>query len=544
MKALAVWIIVAALIVFGWRRILSYLRFYQQEEYSSQRFWIWLRKKRAFDSRGTIIVSCLALLSWIFTSAFAHALLALLAAGALLAVVLMLEEDPRASGKIRLIMTKRATKISWLAFGLYAALTSIPILFMCSACNTSRAPITSAALLAIILVELPPFLLMLANMILGPAERALQETFYNDAKRILREVDPFVIGITGSYGKTGAKSALGDILNQCLGPTFWPKKSINTVMGITRAIRDTLKPHHRYAVMEMGAYNIGSIKRLCEFTPPKAALVTAVGIMHLERFGSPENVYIAKSEIAQALPAEGILVCNGDSPNARRMASEHKRATTLLYGLDPSAGPLDCRASDISFNEKGTNFVIHWRNKEYRASTPLLGKPALSNILGAFTMACALGADPSYATACLANLEPVDNRLVLDRAGKVSYLRDAYNSNPTGFQAALEVLKSLPAKQRVVMTPGMIELGDQQFEQNKRLATMAASVADLFILVGNVNREALTAGLNAAQFPSEKLVVVGSRDEAFAVVNARCSAGDLVLIENDLGDLHEGKVSF
>jgi UDP-N-acetylmuramyl pentapeptide synthase len=90
----------------------------------------------------------------------------------------------------------------------------------------------------------------------------------------------------------------------------------------------------------------------------------------------------------------------------------------------------------------------------------------------------------------------------------------------------------------------MIELGDQQFEQNKRLATMAASVADLFILVGNVNREALTAGLNAAQFPSEKLVVVGSRDEAFAVVNARCSAGDLVLIENDLGDLHEGKVSF
>ncbi len=544
MSALAVWIVIAALLVFGWRRTLSYLRYYQQEEYSNRRFFNWIRQKRAFDTRGTLVMFAVATLSWLVSFPLLQLLFSTLGALALLAIVLIIEEDPRRTGKLRLIMTQRATKIAWLAIGLYLAMSSLSFIFTCSTCHSASAPIVRVALWGVVLVGLPPFLLMLANTILWPAEKALQDRFYNDAKRILGEADPFVVGITGSYGKTGAKAALGQLLNQCLGPTFWPKKSINTVMGITRSIRDSLTPHHRYAVMEMGAYNIGSIKRLCDFTPPKAALVTAVGIMHLDRFGSPENVYIAKSEIAQALPQDGILVCNGDSPNARRMATEHKRQTTLLYGLDTAAGPLDCYASDITFNEKGTSFIIHWKGACYPGTTPLLGKPALSNALGAFTMVCALGADPTYATACLANLEPVDNRLVLERRDKVSYLSDAYNSNPTGFAAALEVLKSLPAKQRVVMTPGMIELGDQQFEQNKRMAALAAQFVDLFILVGNLNREALKAGLDSAQFPAEKLVLVDSRDEAFAVVAARCTKGDLVLIENDLGDLYEGAVRF
>jgi UDP-N-acetylmuramoyl-tripeptide--D-alanyl-D-alanine ligase len=543
-NSLPAWILITATLFFGWRRILSYLRYYQQEEYSSKRFWSWLRAKRAFDTRGTLAVVGVAALSWIIPQSPLHVLIALLGAAALCAIVLVVEEDPRTSGKIKLALTQRASKIALVAFGVLVAVALIPLLVGCSTCHSARAPLTTAALFSIALVELPPLLLMLANALLWPAEKALQQLFYDDAKRILREVDPFIIGITGSYGKTGAKAALGELLNQCLGPTFWPKKSINTVMGITRSIRDTLRPHHKYAVMEMGAYNIGSIKRLCAFTPPKASLVTAVGIMHLERFGSPENVYIAKSEIAQALPTDGILVCNGDSPNARRMAAEHKRNTTRLYGLDTAAGHLDCYASDIVFSEKGTSFVIHWQGKSYPGSTPLLGRPALLNILGAFTMACALGASPEYATACLANLEPVDNRLVLDRSNSISYLRDAYNSNPTGFEAALEVLKSLPAKQRVVMTPGMIELGDQQFAQNKRLASIAASVADLFIVVGHINREALVAGLRESHYSSEKLVVVDSRDEAFSVVNSRCSQGDLVLIENDLGDLLEGKVHF
>jgi UDP-N-acetylmuramoyl-tripeptide--D-alanyl-D-alanine ligase len=144
----------------------------------------------------------------------------------------------------------------------------------------------------------------------------------------------------------------------------------------------------------------------------------------------------------------------------------------------------------------------------------------------------------------MGNLPPVDNRLVLDKGSRVSYLRDAYNSNPTGFEAALDVLKNLPAQRRILITPGMIELGDLQYEENKRLATMASSVCDRIYVVGTTNRDAILAGLAEANFPRTKTIIADTRDEAFNTLAEQSTEGDLVLIENDLGDLHEGKVRF
>lgn len=537
-------ILIVAILAFAWRRTLSYLRYFQQEEYNATRFIAWIRSNRAFDTRGTLVLLLALIAHLVFPGSGASFLIALLSAATLLVVAYVIEGDPRTTGKIRLNMTERATKTAWVAYGMLAILGLMPLFGLCCSCSQGSAPLTLTALCGIVIAQVTPAALILATKILSPAEKRLQKYYYDDAKRILADVNPFVIGITGSYGKTGAKAALGDLLTQTVGSTFWPKKSINTVMGITRTIRETMRPHHKYAVIEMGAYNIGSIKRLCEFTPPRAALVTAVGIMHLERFGSPENVYTAKSEIAQALPEDGILVCNGDSPNARRMAEQHKRGTTLLYGFDLSKGPLDCFATDISYDEHGTSFVIHYKGERFPGRTPLLGRPALSNALGAFTMACALGAQPAFAVACMGNLPPVDNRLVLDKGSRVSYLRDAYNSNPTGFEAALDVLKNLPAQRRILITPGMIELGDMQYEENKRLAAMAASVCDRIYVVGTTNRDAILAGLTEANFPRTKTIIADTRDEAFNTLAEQSAEGDLVLIENDLGDLHEGKVRF
>lgn len=537
-------ILSVSLLTFGWRRVLSYMRYFQQEEYNARRFIPWMKNNAAYDTRGTLIFGLIAAASFTLPGEIPSLILSIIAMVALLSVSYLKEEDPRSTGKIRLNMTERATKTAQLAFLFIAIGAFLPLTpILCTSCHGEHS-LVSAALIGVVVVQLVPFSLIVSNALLSPLEKRVQAHYLNDARRILSDVNPFVIGITGSYGKTGAKAALGEILSQSLGCTFWPKKSINTVMGITRTIREQLKPHHKFAVIEMGAYNVGSIKRLCDLTPPKAALVTAVGIMHLERFGSPEAVYRAKSEIAQALPENGMLVVNGDSPNARRMAMEHKRGTTLLYGFDLSGGPLDCYATNVAFTESGTSFTLHFQGEKLEGKTPLLGRPALLNALGAFTMACALGADPHYAAACLGNLQPVDNRLVLDKGSKVSYLRDAYNSNPIGFESALEVLSSLPAKRRILMTPGMIELGSQQSEQNKRVARIAASVCDVVYIVGNTNREALLAGLSEANYPTTKIVQAESRDEAFRILAEQEQQGDLVLIENDLGDLHEGKVRF
>jgi UDP-N-acetylmuramoyl-tripeptide--D-alanyl-D-alanine ligase len=541
---LASFLFLGCTLAFCSRRILAYLRYYQQEEYNERRFVAWLTANSAIDSRGTACASIVMLLSLFVARSGFNLLAALLGGAALIFIAYFIEEDPRRSGKLKLNMTQRARKIHLVSCVLIGVLAAPALLITTLLCPCSPLLFGIFAGYCILLIQSPPWILLPANKLLSPFEKRLQAYYLADAKRILAEVNPYIIGITGSYGKTGAKAALGDLLQQCLGPTFWPKKSINTVMGITRTVREELKAHHRYAVIEMGAYNIGSIKRLCDFTPPKAALVTAVGIMHLERFGSPENVYRAKSEIAQAVPSDGILVCNGDSPNARRMSRQYDKRTTLLYGLDLSAGHLDCYASDLRFDDQGSSFTIHWNGQQLATRTPLLGRPAVSNILGAFTLACALGAEPTYATAVIASMQPVDNRLVLDKSGSVSFLRDAYNSNPTGFASALEVLGGLEAQRRILITPGMIELGDLQYEENRRLAALAAEVCDIVIVVGKINRDALIAGLDDAQFELAKRRIVSSRDDAFELLRKEQCAGDLILIENDLPDLHENSVRF
>lgn len=552
--------------VFTQRRLLSYLRYYQQEEYNDTRFTAWLAEKSALDSRGAtvaLLTGLIAALSSFLASCSVWTLLiSVVGGGSLLCVSFLVEGDPRTSGKLTLKMTERATKIhrvasviaiAWiLAFTFLAFLLS-PCFLTCSSAGSAAidtaGPSGWRSLVAItlgvtIVFRYTPLMLMWANKVLSPAEKRLQAFYVSDAKQKLGNVAPFTIAITGSYGKTGAKAALGELLPQVLGPTFWPKKSINTVMGITRDIRDNLKAHHQYAVIEMGAYGIGSINKLCALTPPQAAIVTAVGIMHLERFGSEENVYRAKSELPQSVPDAGILVCNGDNEGARRMASEFRKAKTFLYGLEPEKGALDCWVSGIQFTAEGTRCDLHWKDKVFQVTTPLVGRPALSNALGAFTMVCALGGSPDFAAACLANLQPVDNRLVVDKKGAVTFIRDAYNSNPTGFRAALEILKTIEGKRKILITPGMVELGQRQYPENCDIAKVAASICDMIIVVSPVNREAILAGLQEAKFPSEKTFIVNTREEGFEVLAKAQSAGDVVLIENDLGDLLEGEVRF
>ena len=557
---IAVFIFTLGVLSFTHRRLLSYLRYFQQEEYNEVRFKGWLNEKKAYDTRGAIVAFAVAVSTVLWTHPVWTVISSILGAVALYSITHLIEGDPRTSGKLTLKMTQRASKIFYLA-GICGFLPVIGLTvldFLVSPCCSSTCvpslglPVPAQGWKSLLLVALgspllfraTPYFLILANKALSPAEKRLQNFYVEDAKRILREVNPFIIGITGSYGKTGAKAALGELLPQCVGPTFWPKKSINTVMGITRDIRENLRPHHRFGVIEMGAYGIGSIQRLCGLTPPKAAIVTAVGIMHLERFGSEENVFLAKSELAHAVPDDGILVCNGDNPGARRMAEANRKSTTLLYGLDPTTGPLDCLASEIAFTPEGTRCVVQWKGESFNVHTPLLGRPALSNALAAFTMACALGASPAYAAAALGNLQPVDNRLVLDRKGSVSFIRDAYNSNPTGFFAALEILNTIDGKRKILLTPGMIELGERQFKENEQIAEKAAQICDLIVVISEVNRNALLSGLAKAGYPKEKTVVVDTRAEAFSYLAKNQSPGDLVLIENDLGDLLEGEVRF
>lgn len=523
------------------KRALRYLRFFQQEQYNHKRFISWYKERLAFDRMGSPIAVVAGVLCFVFAGSKLLCLVVSLLAGAILCAGITLEEDPRKTGKLRLNMTQRATRIYHISFVIFGAAALLGAL---CALKCSTSPGAWAWLWQIVLFQATPFLVPLADLALKPAEKRVQEGFIAEAKARLAKTGPYVIGITGSYGKTSTKAMLGELLNNCLGPTFWPEKGVNSAMGITREIREKMRPYHRYAVIEMGMFQRGSIKKLCDLVPPRAGIVTAVGAMHLERAGSLENIQLGKAELAQALPEDGILVCNGDNEGARSIASDHRKKTTILYGLREEAGGLDCWASDLKVGADGTSFSLHWQGKTWKARVPQLGEPAVSNALAAFSMACALGADPEYAIACMGSLEPVENRLQLQRANGVLRLRDAYNSNPVGFASALKVLSQLEAKRRVLVTPGMIELGSRQYDENFSVASQAAAVCDQVLLVGDTNRQAFEEGLRKGGFAPEKLKTFDRMVDALAHFESEAAEGDVLLIENDLPDLYEGTVRF
>jgi UDP-N-acetylmuramoyl-tripeptide--D-alanyl-D-alanine ligase len=506
-----------------WHRLLAYLRYFQQEGYEHLRFLRWVHARSLADpalwlslGSGAVAVGSPVAAAWIFS------------AGAVLLV--LVQPDPRRSGKISLKLTWRAARVLVVAFVLATALWIVFALAL------AGERISSWAWASALVFTVAPLLLIAANGTLAAYERHVQRSYEADAAGRVREVRPLIIGITGSYGKSSTKAILAHIL-QFKGPTLAASGSINTLMGITRHIREELVVGHEFMIVEMGAFKPGSIRRLCRLTPPSAGLITAVGDMHLERFGSTDEILRAKSELAAALPAGGRLVVNADSPGALRIGRSRTDCRVLLYG-EQSTENLDTRLEQVSFARRGTTFVLRTREQAFACFTPLVGRPIILNIAGAFTLAAACGVPPDVIVAALRTLRPVQNRLEVVEERGVTWIRDAYNSNQLGFRAALEVAAAIPAERRFLATPGVVELGGEQFNVNRTLAREASLVCDRTLVVSDTNRDAFAAGFRDAG-REDRLVCVPNRTEAFRWLGDSVHAGDAVILENDLPDVYE-----
>ncbi|CRX39328.1 Mur ligase family protein [Estrella lausannensis] len=521
--------LLAAFSFFIYRRMKRLLRYLQQDDYIPSRFVRWFVEKKAFDMRGSAVALCggaISLLGWEATPWMALGYL----------VIGLMENNPEKSGKMPLKMTARAKRILWVASAMPALCFAMLLLLF-----YRFFPAWPAALL---ISQAVPLYLLAAVAVLSIDETRRQRRFMEEAKKRLLDVNPLVIGITGSYGKTTTKHFLSKLMQQSLGPTFFPGKGVNTPMGITREIRERLKDRTPYAVVEMAAYGKGSIHRLTKLTPPRGAILTIIGKAHLERFGSQEMIRKTKAELAEAVPEDGFLVLNGDDPLCRKIGLENPKKAVLYYGYSEDLGPLDLKMTLLKSGAAGTEVEFLWRGKPYTATVSLHGKPIIANLGSAFLTVCHLGADPAFVTALLPHLEAYDNRLQVRREGDITVLHDAYNSNPSGFKAAVDVLASVDGKRRILMTPGMIELAEEQEKENEEVAFASAKVADLALIVGETNREALKRGLLKGGMSPENILFFKGRDEAFHYLKDNRKEGDVLLIENDLLDLHEAKEAF
>ena len=228
---------------------------------------------------------------------------------------------------------------------------------------------------------------------------------------------------------------------------------------------------------------------------------------------------------------------NADSPGALRIARGATHCRVLLYG-QASVEDLATRVEQLRVAKEGTTFVLRTKERVYSCFTPLLGQPIILNLAGVFTLAAALGVDPDLIVAAMRTLKPVTNRLEVVEEGGVTWVRDAYNSNQFGFRAALEVAAALTAARRFIATPGVIELGAEQFEVNRTLSREAAAVCDKTLVVSDTNRAAFLAGHKDAE-RDDRLVAVPNRTAAFRWLRENVKPGDIVILENDLPDLYE-----
>ncbi len=395
---------------------------------------------------------------------------------------------------------------------------------------------------AVIYVAAIPLLTALANLINKPVENRISQWFIDDAKRMLKEHSNLrIIGITGSFGKTSVKYYLTTLLSEGFSVLMTPE-SYNTPMGIVRTIREHLKPTHEIFVCEMGARHLHDIKEITDIVHPDDGIVTSIGYQHLETFHSLDNIISTKYELLDAVDEKEKLegkkegrhlkFVNGDNEIIR---ANMKYSDAITYGLKDGN---DYQAKDIKVTSAGTTFTVTspaGETAEY--TTKLVGQHNVENIVGAIAAANSLGISMSKLKIAVRRLQSVPHRLELNKHGNVSILDDAYNSNPNGAKVALETLSLFENCVKILVTPGMVELGEKEDEYNKEFGKQAAAVCDYIILVGEKNSASIKAGALEAGFDPERLFVKNTLNEATALMY-EIDAGreKVILLENDLPD--------
>jgi UDP-N-acetylmuramoyl-tripeptide--D-alanyl-D-alanine ligase len=369
-------------------------------------------------------------------------------------------------------------------------------------------------LLLVLAVLLLPVIVDLSLLVLAPLERKLGDRWVEKAARRLTDSGARVVAITGSYGKTTTKQYVHHLLAKSVRTVASPA-SFNNRMGLARAINDHLVPGSEVFIAEMGTYGPGEIADLCRWIEPSVAAIVSIGPVHLERFRSEERIVAAKSEIFERA---GKGVISVDHPLLEAYARE-RRADLDLTTVSVSGKPSDIQYEEGTISSGGVAL----------GAVPESVFPA--NLAVAVGIVEALGYEVD--AGLFDSLPNSEHRqsVTISPSG-VTIIDDTFNSNPAGAARALAILERQGGR-KVLVTPGMVELGPMQDSENEALANAAATICDEVIIVGTTNRKALLRGTSKGP---ASVTVVPTRDAAVAVVRDTLGAGDAVLYENDLPD--------
>ena len=453
--------------------------------------------------------------------------LCLLAAGALIHRSLK-----KAKQKKALVYTPRVKRL--IAF-MAITFTAILLVFVSLAGSSVKGTFSSRLFSALVLLfpAMLPLWTAVGGLVAWPVESGIKHLYLLDAKqRLEQRPDLIKLGITGSWGKTSVKFILGTLLQEKYNTLVTPA-SFNTPMGVTRVVRSQLAPAHHVFVAEIGARHVGEIKELCSLVHPSIGILTSVGPQHLDTFRTLDRIISTKYELMEAIPDDG-LCCFADDRDICRTLYEKTEKEKVIAGLDASYDSV--WAENIQTGPEGSTFDLCTGQTKISCRTRLLGTLNIRNIVLCASVCLKLGLTGDQIRRGIEKVKPVEHRLqLLDTTGRYTVIDDAFNSNIVGAEQAFQTLKEFPGR-RIVVTPGMVELGSREEEMNVTFGGLMAGCCDLAILVGKKRSEAIRKGLEDAGFDSGRILVLNSLAEAGQWIAENAREGDTILFENDLPD--------
>ncbi len=484
--------------------LLFYMHIFQLSSYFCKKYAKWMKvnvKKILLRSIGVLIPSLILL----FNNNIAKIISIIILAISIFANL------PKHKAKVPLKFTKRIIRM---------CITQVIIIILICVMDKSN--------IALEILNITAFgLCIITNIINYPIEYGIRRYYINDAKKILKDMPNLtVIGVTGSYGKTSVKNFLVKTLSAKYEVLATPK-NYNTTMGVVRTIREELKPIHQVFICEMGATKIGDIKEICDIVNPKIGIITSIGPQHLESFKTIDNIIKTKFELYDSVNKNGgITFLNYDN----EYISKQNKPNIITYGinnekLNYSAFNLKSSSQGISFSIKNVNF-----------KTKLIGKHNIVNITGAIAVANYLGISLERLVSRVREIKSVEHRLQLISRGNFNIIDDAYNSNPIGSKSAIDTLSEFQGI-KIIVTPGLIELGNDKEKFNFEFGEYICNVCDYIFIVNSTISKYILNGINSKNFRKDRVFTVDTPQEAVTQIKSfGLNDTVTVLLENDLPD--------
>ena len=395
-----------------------------------------------------------------------------------------------------------------------------------------RGSLIMLVIIYIILESLSPFFIIVSSYIIAPLD------YYSKlriTKKAQRKIDSFknlkTVAIVGSYAKTSTKNMLYTLLWKDFNVVKTPK-SFNTPVAIASTILNYLKPTTQIFIVEMDAYHPGDIKNLCKISKPDMAIITAIAPQHLERFGNIEKLAETQFEVSKSLKESGLLFLN--SMDELTIQTEEKFDSNKIF----FSGELDkYRIENLKPEHNSLNFTLILDKEKLEVNLPLQGEHNAYNFLAAATIAYKLGLPAKTIGERAQLILPTEHRLEISKQSNFTLIDNSYNTNPKVVISSLKLLKETgEGKHKILITPGLIEQGNNAEAENKKFIANAAKVADEIIIVGESFKEYLKAGLEESNFPKEKTHYTKSTNSALQLAHRIAQKDGVILIENDLPD--------